>query len=252
MIMKKTFYASGNQVQETAANLNRQVSNYLIETGLFSLFSTQEGNGSYPKYMLRYKESDYLLQLQSENSDSPFERNLQMEILHGIRDEKAAQRLIYYGSVKNATLTLHLLAHRDSMAFKIIDANSNVAFGGSCIRYTEYSGKEGYLYNAKEAKSLLGYMGRYEIEPGKVAQLMYNDYSSQGGATVKKHPIIGYKDVAIGYANDLVVINGSHLSGHDEFSSFILDDAHYHGGPITYSDFFLEVSQYAAAAMKNE
>lgn len=248
-MIKKTFYACGSRVQETAAKLNQQIKDYLLETGLFRLRSTGE-KGGYPQYTLEYKDSGYLLELGCLDSDHQGHRYIVMGMIRGSLDEAALSKSVWYGAVTNARLTIHLLVHGDSMAFKVIDADNQVCFGGSCIRYTDYSGRKGYLYNANEVTSLLGYMGRYEIEPGQIAGISYFDYSSAKQALAKDYPIICCNGAAIGYANDLVIINGNRMPAHHSFACLILDGDEYHGGRIPFDWHQSHLSQYAATAMK--
>lgn len=251
MILKKTFYASGSQVQAVAADMSLQIKNYLLEVGLFSLLTEEDGNGSYPKYTLKYKDSNYRLVIQSGINNYAFQPWISAGVIRGGLDATATIKDITYGSVEKAVLSIHIITSGNSMVFKIFGADGAVKFGGSCIRYTDFTGKQGYLYNSNESLSWLGYIGRYEVVKDGVASTSHIDYPGIEYPIIQEYPIIEYGGAAIGYANDIVVINASHFSDSNEFSAFLFNGSEYHGGRITNDKWSWCISPYTAVGMIN-
>lgn len=248
MILKKTFRASGSRGWDVGAELSGQMKDYLLETGLFRLVSVGTGYGDRPMYTLEFKESGYQIVLQSASEDRY--TNIGIGINRSKLSDTVYYREVNFGTLLNATITIHIVTYGDSFAFKLFNYANNVELGGSCIRFTKFSGEQGYLYNSLEYMSVLGYIGRYEVESGKIASINYTDYPSTQHALIQELPIITLDDKAIGYANDIVTINVSNLSDSNAFSAFRFLGEEYHGGKITYLGNIWHVSSCTAAAMK--
>lgn len=251
MIMKKTIYGQGTDTYSVAANINLQLKDYLVSTNLFEVASVEEGNGGFPRYKLRYRDSDYFLVLQCFKIISSRDYYILPGVIRGNLDEVAITEMLNYGSKESSMITIHLVTSGKSMAFKLYNGNGDVCFGGSCLRYTEFTGTEGYLYNANESRTKLGFMGRYEIEKGVIAQISFNDYMAQDRAVITNCPIIKKNGAAIGYANDIAIINTSHLADNSSFSLYQVGNREYHGGKIPTDWHSSYVSVYAAAVMRN-
>ena len=248
MILKRTFYASGTHKQDVAAELNAQIKDFMTESGLFRLISVEEGEGGRPKYTLEYKASGYRIVLQSYGHD--WRTLILIATIRGSLDENIHFTDIAYGDAGNATLTIHMIVSGESFAFKLFNAENTVCYGGSCIRYTRFNGAQGYLYHTREEAPSRGYLGRYEIEKDKIAQISFRDYPYTQHAVIREKPLVVVDGAAIGYADDLVVINLNHLSASHAFSVYRLLDEEYYGGRIANGQFIFNVSACTAVAMK--
>lgn len=252
MILKKTITASGTQVQDAAAALNAGLKDYLTGTGLFRLVSVEAGYGDWPKYTLKYQGTEYYLTLQSSSNSYSSDRNIVVGIFRSTLDETAYERSISYGNISNAQISVHLIENGGSFAFKVFNAAGTVALGGSCLRYMKFSGERGYLYHSLETTSLLGYMGRYEAEPGAICQISYLEYPYTEYAVMQEMPILKYDGVAIGYAEDIVTISVPQPSDSHAFSLYQLQGLDYHGGRLAYNQFVSSsISSCTAIAMKS-
>lgn len=251
MILKKTITAHGTQVQDVAAALNAGLKDYLTGTGLFRLVSVETGYGDRPKYTLKYQETEYYLTLQSYSNSNSSYKNIVIGIFRSTLDATAYERSISYGNVSNAQISIHLIGNSESFAFKIFNAAGTVALGGSCLRYTKFSGERGYLYHSLETPSLLGYMGRYETEPGAVCQISYLEYPSTEYAVMQEMPVIQYDGAAIGYAEDIVTISVPQPTDSHAFSLYQLQGTDYHGGRLAYGHLNAYISSCTAVAMKS-
>lgn len=248
MIFKRTFLSRGEQPQDVAADLNRQIRDYLTETGLFQLVSAETGPADRPQYTLEYKDSGYQLILQS--SILSHMTQTVIGVKRGTLDAVAKWSKIGYGKAAEATISIHLISSGNSFAFKVFNAENKVFFGGSCISYTAMNGEPAYLYNSDEEVSWLGYMGRFEFAPGKICLIPYQEYPHSYYKVIREQPIITLDEVAIGYANDLAVIHADSLSNNHAFSAYCFRDAEYHGGKIACRSYVASASAHTAAAFK--
>lgn len=250
MMFKKTITASGTQVQDVAAALNAGLKDFLTGTGLFQLISVENGHGDWPKYTLKHQNTDYCLTLQSRSNTVSVQ--IVAGVIRGSLDESAYEKNISYGSVANARITIHIITSGGSFAYKIFSHDGTVALGGSCLRYTKFSGEQGYMYHAREDSALLGHMGRYEMEEGMICQISYSEYPYTEYAIIQELPVIQYSGAAIGYADDIAVISASRLSDSLVYSVYRLADAEYYGGQLAHGQYNVSshISSCAAIAMK--
>lgn len=207
MILKKTFTASGTQVQDVAADLNAQITEFLTGTGLFTLVSVGTGNGDRPAYTLKHVNSEYSLVLQSDKyTSTPY---ILVKSVSGSFGENSSS--FSYGSKTGARITLHIITSGTSFCYKIFNYNGDVSFGGSCLKYRTFSGQEGYMFSTAENSSCLGHMGRGHIDEAGIYQISHTNLRSPDYGIVQEHPIISLDGGnAIGYAEDVVTINTSH------------------------------------------
>lgn len=250
MILKRTFRASGTDRQDVAADLNMQITEFLTGSGFFRMISVEEGEGGRPKYTLEYKDSGYLLIFQSHINGSRAETKI--AAVRGVLDQNINYVIVRYGSEGNATLTLHMVVSGMSMVFKLFNFQNTVCFGGSCIRYTRFNGEQGYLYHSREVAPLLGYLGRYEIEKDKIAQISFTEYPYTQYAVIQQMPLVTVDGAAIGRADDLVVINLNSLSTSHAFSVYTLLDEEYYGGKAAFGAYINHLSACTAVTMKGE
>lgn len=252
MILKKTFMTSGTSIQDVAADLNAQIAEFLTTTELFTLASVGTGNGNRPLYTLKHVNSEYSLVLQSYVSANANPYILAKSV-SGSFGEKSA--MCSYGSTTNARITLHIITSGTSFCYKIFDYNGVVCLGGSCLKYRTFSGLEGYMYSAAEISSCLGYMGRGHIDEAGVYQISHTNLRNPDYTIIQEHPIISLNGGnAIGYAEDIVTINASHLGDSHAYSLFSVNGETYPGGRMTISSsssYNNYSATYAAVAMKN-
>lgn len=250
MMFKKTITASGTQVQDVAADLNAKLKDYLIGTGLFQLVSMENGYGDRPKYILKHQNTDYYLTLQSRSNI--VSTHIVTGIIRGTLDESDYEKNISYGTAASARITIHIITSGGSFAFKIFNASGEVTLGGSCLRYTKFSGEQGHMYHAREESALLGYMGRYEMEKGMVCQISCPEYPYTEYAVIQELPVIHYSGAAIGYAEDVTMISASRLSDSLAYSVYRLGDTEYYGGRLAHGQYniFSHISSCTAIAMK--
>lgn len=250
MILKKTINAGGSDVKDVGASINEQLKDYLIETGLFRLVSVETGNGGRPKFILKHINSEYTLTFQSTTANSTTVINT--SIIRGSLGE--VSRTVNFGSVGKGQITIHIVTNGHSFVFKLFNYNGDVIFGGSCLRYTKFSGEQGYMYNTNETGSWLGYMGRYTIgdDNSIIYQISYTTLWSVEYGIFQECPLLNVNGNAAGYADDIVTINAGDLTETDAFLLYNLNGEEYHGGKISTSSTNSSFrAGYAAAVIKN-